>query len=381
MFKTRQSPWGSLLLRTGFGVGALLLGLFAASIQVKAQAGEFTNFMGITLLDIPAGTFQMGSCKITADINKENKKRAFLGQPLLATSCPESNVKVNDNETPQHTVHVRAFQMGKTLITLGQFKRYAAASGATRGSSGWNLINDDFRKYNAFGDDAPVVQVSWQEAKEFVEWLNKNKPANDRGTYRLPTEAEWEYACRAGGNHTYCGSNNPDAVAWYDGNNNGHQQPVGLKAPNAWGLYGMSGNVWQWVEDAYHDSYHGAPTDGSAWMEGATQTFSGEPESNHDKQERPGAVHMMRVNMASKPKQAQSEEEARRERQEQEEYDAATRALSGSSWRRDTTTARVLRGGSWKFTAEFARATARLGASPGNWYYGNGFRIVRVLPR
>ncbi len=375
MFQTLHRSLRRLFLLVSPCVAALLLGLFGGG----AQAGEFTNFMGITLVDIPAGNFQMGSCKVTADINKQNKKRAFLGQPLLAATCPEGNVKVNDNETPQHTVHVSAFQMGKTLITLGQFKRYATASGATRGSSGWNLINDDFRKYNAFGDNAPVVQVSWQEAKEFVEWLNKNKPASDRGTYRLPSEAEWEYACRAGGNHTYCGSNNPDAVAWYDGNNNGHQQPVGLKAPNAWGLYGMSGNVWQWVEDAYHDSYRGAPTDGSAWIDNSTQVFSGEPEGSHNKRERPGASHVMRVNMASK--QEQSMEETKRELQEQQEYDAATRALSGSSWRRDTTTARVLRGGSWKFTAEFARATARLGASPGNWYYGNGFRIVRSLPR
>lgn len=378
MFPTLHRSMCRLFLRV-----ILMLGLFAGPVQVWAQAGEFTNFMGITLVDIPAGSFQMGSCKVTADIHKENKKRAFLGQPLLATTCPERNVKVNDNETPQHTVHVSAFQMGKTLITLGQFKRYAAASGATRGSSGWNLINDDFRKYNAFGDDAPVVQVSWQEAKEFVEWLNRNKPASDHGSYRLPSEAEWEYACRAGGNHTYCGSNNPDAVAWYDGNNNGHQQPVGRKAPNAWGLYGMSGNVWQWVEDVYHDSYRGAPTDGSAWMDGTTQTFSdAAEESSRDKQEQPGVARVMRINMTSKSRQHQEQDtEEQRELQEQQEYDAATRALSGSSWRRDTTTARVLRGGSWKFTAEFARATARLGASPGNWYYGNGFRIVRVLPR
>ena len=377
MFLTLHGSLRRRLLRIS-SCAVVLLGL---SVPVWAQAGAFNNFIGITLIDIPAGSFQMGSCKVTADIHKENKKRAFLGQPLLAATCPESNVKVNDNETPQHTVSIPAFQMGKTLITLGQYKRYATASGATHGSSGWNLINDDFRKYNAFGDDAPVVQVSWQEAKEFVEWLNKNKPANDRGSYRLPTEAEWEYACRAGGNHTYCGSNNPDAVAWYDGNNNGHQQPVGLKAPNAWGLYGMSGNVWQWVEDAYHDSYRGAPVDGSAWMDGSIQTLSGEPESSHDKQQRPGAAHVMRVNMVSKPKQEQSTGEAKRGLQEQQEYDAATRALSGFSWRRDTTTARVLRGGSWKFTSEFARATARLGASPGNWYYGNGFRIVRVSPR
>ncbi len=350
-------------------VAVLCLSLSSESVW----AGEFHNFMGITLVDIPAGTFQMGSCKVTADIHKENKKRAFLGQPLRATSCPESSVKINDNETPQHTVQVSAFQMGKTLVTLGQFKRYATASGATRGSSGWNLINDDFRKYNAFGDDAPVVQVSWQEAREFIEWLNKNKPANDHGTYRLPSEAEWEYACRAGGSHTYCGSNDVDEVAWYDGNNNGHQQPVALKAPNAWGLYDMSGNVWQWVEDVYHDSYRGAPTDGSAWVEGITYGDNDAHQPHHN------GAQVVRVSNRSSKSELNAEE--KRELQEQQAYDAEMRALKGSSWRRDTTTARVLRGGSWKFTSEFSRATDRLGASPGNWYYGNGFRVVRVPSR
>ena len=169
------------------GTPVLLLSLAAG----WAQAGETTNFMGMAFADIPAGSFKMGSCKVTSDMQKENKRRAFLGQELLSAECPDKIANVNDNETPQHTVHVAAFQMGKTMVTLAQFKRYVDASGASKGSSGWNLINDDFRKYNAFGDDAPVVQVSWQEAKEFIEWLNKNKPASDRGTYRLPTEAEW----------------------------------------------------------------------------------------------------------------------------------------------------------------------------------------------
>ncbi|MDX1253060.1 MAG: formylglycine-generating enzyme family protein [Gammaproteobacteria bacterium] len=352
-----------------------LAGLFLATLLLNlvigtTHAGEFTNFMGMKFVDIPTGSFQMGSCKVTAEMKKENKKRIFLGLPPRYAECPENNSTVNDNETPQHTVTISSFQMGKTLVTLGQFQRYATASGSSKGSTGWNLINDDFMRYNAYGDDAPVVQVSWHEAKEFIEWLNKNKPANDRGTYRLPSEAEWEYACRAGGRHAYCGSNNVDEVAWHDGNvdhgSGRHQQRVGSKTPNAWGLYDMSGNVWQWVEDVYHDNYHGAPTDGSAWTYNASPVPGNATEPHRERQGRDDSPRMLHVSMEFN--------------REQQEYDAAARALRGSAWKFDTTTARVLRGGSWKFTADFARATYRLAASPGNWYYGNGFRVVRTPP-
>lgn len=360
-----QTPYRSPS-RLSASVSAVLGILFLSLASGLAQAGEFTSFAGLTFVDIPAGSFQMGSCKVTAETQKANKKRAFLGQPPLSTTCSGDSANVNDNETPQHTVHISAFQMGKTPVTLGQYKRYVTASGGTQGSSGWNLINDDFMKYNAYGDDAPVVQVSWQEAKEFIEWLNKNKPASDRGRYRLPSEAEWEYACRAGNSHAYCGSNNPDEVAWYDGNNNHHQQNVARKAPNAWGLYDMSGNVWQWVEDAYHDNYLGAPSNGSAWTDGATRILSDSTEHHQEQREHKDDARILRV----------SSEFSR----EQQEYDGVVRAQRGSAWRFDITTARVLRGGSWKFRPEFARATYRLSASPGNWYYGNGFRVVRDLP-
>ncbi len=351
-------------------IGPFFVTLFLSLAVTTAHAGEFTNFMGMSFVNIPAGSFQMGSCKVTAEMKKENKKLIFLDLPPRYTECSESNSMVNDNETPQHTVTISAFQMGKTPVTLGQYKRYVAASGGTKGASGWNLINDDFTRYNAYGDDAPVVQVSWHEAKEFIEWLNRNKPANDRGTYHLPSEAQWEYACRAGGNHTYCGSDDVNEVAWHDGNvdhgKERHQQRVGSKAPNAWGLYDMSGNVWQWVEDSYHDNYHGAPTDGSAWTHSVLPAADHTTEPRREREGREGSPRMRRVSMELN--------------REQQEYDAAARAHQGSAWKRDTTTARVLRGGSWKFTADFARATYRLAASPGNWYYGNGFRVVRILP-
>jgi formylglycine-generating enzyme required for sulfatase activity len=131
----------------------------------------------------------------------------------------------------------------------------------------------------------PVINVSWEDAQAYATWLNTKLgiAATDPTRYRLPSEAEWEYACRAGatGNFSTASGQLSDNDATYDasyveanlspkaGKKHDKTTPVGIYAPNPWGLYDMHGNVWEWVQDDFEDSYRGAPTDGSAWATGA----------------------------------------------------------------------------------------------------------------
>jgi formylglycine-generating enzyme required for sulfatase activity/energy-coupling factor transporter ATP-binding protein EcfA2 len=191
-------------------------------------------------------------------------------------------------EKPEHDVSVAAFHLGKYPVTQEQWRAVALSPKVER----------DLNPTPAYarGDRLPVEQVSWHEAREFCARLSQLKGE----TYRLPSEAEWEYACRAGQPTAYCFGDDAsqlDEYGWY-GNNSGNRpldaarlwqetnqdanqynsrlnangnrtHPVGEKKPNAWGLYDMHGNVWEWCEDEWHDTYEGAPDDGSAWTSGS----------------------------------------------------------------------------------------------------------------
>ncbi|GLR62789.1 formylglycine-generating enzyme family protein [Marinospirillum insulare] len=255
------------LTRSLFLSGCTLL-LLAFGLS-SAQAAEHRGPFGITMVDIPAGSFTMGSCKMTSAQEEENKRRQFLGQDPIQLNCGTPDPDARNNETPQRQVSISAFQMGKTPVTLGQFKQYIAASGRTR------LITNDFMKYNKRGDAAPVVHVSWGDAQAMVDWLN----THHGGGWRLPSEAEWEYAARAGTRtRFYTGNCITTEQANFEGRSPATGCPRGNYrerlvaadsfAPNAFGLHGMAGNVLQWTQDCWNKSYRGAPSDGSARSSG-----------------------------------------------------------------------------------------------------------------
>jgi len=151
----------------------------------------------------------------------------------------------NDDERPVHSVAIRRFELSKTEVTQAQWRA---------------VMGSNPSKFQGC-DDCPVENVGWSDVKEFLKRLN----AKTARTYRLPTEAEWEYACRAGSRQEYCGGGSLDSVAWSSNNSGGKTHPVAGKQSNAFGMYDMSGNVWEWVEDCYHANYDGAPGDGTAW--------------------------------------------------------------------------------------------------------------------
>jgi len=215
----------------------------------QSQAQVFTetiaNGIILDMVAIPGGSFVMGA--------------------------PDTEVERYNNEGPQHNVNVDPFFMGKYEVTQAQWR---AVAGLPKVKIDLNPNPSEFK-----GDDLPVETVSWDDAIEFCARLSRLTGRN----YRLPSEAEWEYACRAGTTTPfYFGETvTPDLVN-YNGNysydsapkgiDRGKTTVVGSFPPNTFGLYDMHGNVDEWCEDIWHANYNGAPTDGSAWERGEYST-------------------------------------------------------------------------------------------------------------
>jgi len=285
------------------------------------------------------------------EIRRESKQPFFFVEPVSQEAAPlemvaipsgsflmgspETESERYDDESPQHEVTVQSFFLSKYPITQAQWREVARLPQVNR------ELDPDPSGFK--GDRLPVESVSWQRAVEFCDRLS----AVTGRTYRLPTEAEWEYACRAGTTTPFhLGETITTHLANYDGSvyqqeSKGQDRKqttnVGSFPPNAFGLYDMHGNVWEWCLDHWHENYDGAPTDGSAWLDQSvllTET---------------------------------------RERITTESSDSLTAEDEGES--------HVIRGGSWYFNPGYCRSAYRGGYHPDLRYLNIGFRVVCVVPR
>ena len=180
-------------------------------------------------------------------LRKVNVQMVRVEGGAFTMGCTSEQENCNDDEKPTRRVEVESFEIGKYEVTQEL----------------WEAVMGE--NPSAFADcpQCPVETVSWDDIQAFLGKLNAGG-----GQYRLPSEAEWEYASRGGRlseGYQYAGSNNWAEVAWYYENSNNSTNPVGQKQANELGLYDMSGNVREWVQDCWHDSYGGAPGDGRAW--------------------------------------------------------------------------------------------------------------------
>jgi formylglycine-generating enzyme required for sulfatase activity len=308
----------------------------ARDAQVHAQASEppkeISNEIGMRFVWIPAGTFQMGS--------------------------PETEKGRKQDETQHKVTLTKGFYLGVTTVTQGQ----------------WKAVMGNNLSHFKGSDDLPVEWLNWEDCQRFLRKIGEK----DGYAYRLPTEAEWEYACRARSTEAY--NYGPAAeqlgqYAWYRESSGSKTHPVGQKKPNAWGLYDMHGNVLQWCADWY-----------AAYPRNAVVDPKG-PTVDHSR-------------IAEHIRELSSQEYVERQR--------ATKALKAIGWmalpalraavksapdletrRRaeqlvksipDDGSGRVLRGGAFYDEASGLRAARRIPNLPGDYYYSFGFRAVRDLP-
>ena len=214
-----------------------------------------------SLLWIALGLLIAGGVYIFVDVDMEKLKTlvGFDPGPVYSRvggliSIPDGSFKMGNSsgdstENPVHTVRINGFKLGETEVTQKQ----------------WQLVMGSAPSYFKGCDDCPVDSVSWNDVQGFFKKLNKQTGLR----FRLPSEAEWEYACRsAGKDEKYCGGSDEGKLAWYGDNSDEKTHSVEQKQANGLGLYDMSGNVWEWTQDCWHDSYDGAPSYGEAWGRG-----------------------------------------------------------------------------------------------------------------
>jgi formylglycine-generating enzyme required for sulfatase activity len=225
-----------------FTVLAPLLACGADSIEIKTFRDRLGNSSpGPEMIVIPAGSFRMGAVQGGGD----------------------------SDEKPVHVVTIaRSFAMGKFEVSFEEYDRFCELTGREKPKDGRRW----FPFSNWGREKRPAINVSWDDATAYARWLSEQTGKH----YRLPSEAEWEYAAKAGSEDRYwwgfnIGENRANCKGCGSKFDGKKTSPIGSFAANPYGLFDTAGNVWEWCQDRWHESYEGAPTDGSAWETGEDQ--------------------------------------------------------------------------------------------------------------
>jgi len=216
----------------------------------NSQSSHTENLNGVDfeMIKVQGGTFWMGA---------HSKKKGGIFNKVPDENIPNYDEDAYYYESPVHQVTLSDFAIGKYPVTQAQWE-------AVMGSNPSNFK----------GGNLPVENVSWDNCQEFIRKLNSKTGK----TFRLPTEAEWEYAARGGNKsngYKYSGSNSIDNVAWYDGNSGSKTHTVGSKSPNELGIYDMSGNVWEWCSDWFGSYSNGSQTNPTGPSSGSYRVLRG----------------------------------------------------------------------------------------------------------
>ena len=214
---------------------------------------------GMEFVWVPGGCYQMGMTE-AENISFKIHFIADIGKEKYESNKKNIDVLIN-SVTPRHEVCVDGFWIGKYEVTIDHYREFLQATGDTDGvdwddescplgkGGSYSLSDNKF----AQSADQPMMEVSWHGARAFAEWLSRETGKE----FRLPMEAEWEYAARSGGkSQKYAGGNDVNSLAWYDDNSGDRTHEVGTKSPNGLGIYDMSGNVWEWCSDWFSTDYY-----------------------------------------------------------------------------------------------------------------------------
>ncbi len=232
--------------------------VFNKLVKIKITAG----------VQNPSGTPLLGNTDFVLSNGYMTRAMVLIPDGSFTMGSPDSDASADTDEKPEHTVTISSFYIYDHEVTATEYKDCVDAGGCTYTGSTTGVR----RTYDMAGrENHPINYINWDTAQEFVTWMN----STSNHTYRLCSEAEWEYAARAGSTTLFpCGDDESclSDIAWYSANSNDSSQNVKTKSANAWGLYDMIGNAYEWVQDYYHTDYTSAPTDGSAWEDPTSDT-------------------------------------------------------------------------------------------------------------